>query len=325
MTTSTEKVIDDTMEAASMVMLTDDPQLFDKLIKPAINKAVDTLYDYLSNPDETEIEALQTKFGPVLEGLKEIPFEQLMAAQNKPIVMTEGMKAPMLAFTKAMASLQSETSPRLKAAFEDVSGGISFNDNMTITMARLDHAIKTDTLSELIDMQRQTSNKLTQDQIIGLMDFVTSDKVVPFMQALARNLNKDDFKAVTYYAAQTFQSISNEFLSDDTFEGMDNGDSSLGSQMKDLSALQEKMAVGIFKNITPTQEAAGIFGRLVQAFEASALDSGAMTEEQYTDFAKERVQAGLKVMRGYDAMNGFDAQRALGATTSARHGGPKAP
>jgi hypothetical protein len=281
-----------------------------------IDELVDTLYDYLTDPDQAEISAMQAQLAPLAGLLAQTPLPtKTTQLENVPASMQPAIAGYVGKFAEYGPKM---TTTRLAEAFKKASGGMSLEEHAAISAERIKHAVDTDTLNELMSMQQSGTNSIVAANIQGILGFVTSDKLLPFMQTLAQKLDKDELKETLSYAIKQGLKIKNGLES--TFDNLEEeleakfGDrepSDFEMEAFVMESTTEKMLTPIFQAITPSETGAQRVHRIATAIEESLLESGAISEDAYLEWAQKAQEKQLKSMRGYDAMNGFDAKAAI--------------
>lgn len=280
-----------------------------------IDALVDTLYEYLSDPDQGEIAMMQMQLAPLAALAAQAPLQQKMTVQNH---VPETVKPVITSFMKDMAEHGAKIpTPRMAEAFKRVSG-MTLEENAAISAARLEHALETDSLQDLMTMNNNSSQKMVAETLQGTIGFLTSDKLLPFMQTLATKLDKEELKETLKYVAIQGLTVKQSFES--SLDGIEEalmekfGDrepTDLEIEAYISNEAGSKILTPLFQAITPTETGAQRAKRFMAAIEESLLESGAVTEERYNKWLESNNERTLKTMRGYDAMNGFDAKAAL--------------
>lgn len=318
MSQSVETVIQKGDDLVTMLMLTDDKLLAAQLSQQAVNDFVDSLYDYLADPDTSEIAELQNELAPMAAILPQLVQQQQTKAQSQiPAGGEEIITGFMRDFTKYSSKM---STPRMAEAFKRASGGTTLEDHAQVQSARIQHATDTKTLHELMMMNSASTNKMATELVTNALQFVTSEKLVKFMTLLPQKLDKDDTKAALGYVVDSGLEVADSIFSliDDIEDNADTIFANRNPSELEIAAYMQEKKVGnvlksVFNKLTPTKSGAQRVKRIYTAVEESLLESGALTEESYMAFLESANTRSLKNIKGYDAMNGFNAKKALGA------------
>lgn len=313
MTKSVTTLIEPAMTAFEKATLTSHGALFDQFVAPYTDKAVDALYDYLQSPDETELAALQQQAQMIA------PLMQMQMAQSTAIntdqVQGLTQNGELTRFMSAMQdfSIAIQT-PMMAEAFEEASGGVTVEQNAVVVNARLKHAANTNSLSDMLHLSQTVATETQKKMMTGMVDIISSEKLVPFMQALASNVDKADFKKVVHFIAKTGKNMKDGF--DQQMSLIKAGGLETDAQMMEaMQSIQTELPMMFLSAMSDAVQANtddfGTARRIIQGVEASLLDSGILTEETFKAAYIGNASKSLRALKGYDAMADFDATKAL--------------
>lgn len=319
MSKSVQTIIDKGEEVAAKVTLTDDPKLFEQLVRPTVSDLVDTVYDYLADPEKIEIEMLQAQIAPFGAILEQMPLAQ--ASKPSPLAsMPKQRQGAMIEFIRKISTLGSQVqTTRTKEAIETVFG-VSASEVLATNMARVEYAFNSDTIGEYTALTKSASAKSNAKTITGMFNFATSENVIPFMQSLTKNIDREDMKeflsltilsglAVVEQAENGLEGLMEKIEASEN--AMENG--GLGNALATKMSMEMEVASdildGVNKHFNPSAEGIALTKKIAQGVEDSLIDSGFISEADFRQALETRLGHQQRAFKGYDAMNGFDASK----------------
>lgn len=300
---------------------------------PYFDQAVESLYDYLREPNISEMAQLQSVLIQILAN-PELKAQMAQGGMSKEQTeeLIEDMDLTIGNVDKMGRIILNAQTSRVKAARETALPQYSGEELIELGALRLAFAKANGKQTELLMALHENQQVMRTGMVDGLSGIISYDKLSGFMGEVAARLEQEDFKTAFKFVAGFFgklQESAQEAMQDLDIEHLQTlGEAEAQQYMVETVAKKQAKATQtiLMDYVREAPEDIPTLKRIYKALEDSAIAAGFIAEDAYIEALKTNIASAMSVYEAFDQKYAFDADAALKASkTTGGKPGRKGP